>query len=331
MTRVLLDARLAVRGLGIATFVERLVDALGAAGVTTHLWQGSEEWGPRAKLATLARSGLFDLSPRLDPRTRGFDVVHFVSNLASLFPGENSVVTVHDLFHRRRGRTRDRLTGAVLERSLPRAGRVVADSDRTRSELEQAVPSLAGRIEVVPHGMRRLPPPAGARGHVLAFGGAADPRKRTDLMVAVYREYRASTPDALPLVVLSRAGLTATQRSALAAIGARIVPSASRSEVDALMAGAAALLYPTTEEGFGLPILEAAEVGTPVVVDGAARVANEVLGRHCFAVHGSSVDAWVTQLRRAVASGPVTDALDLPDWATVAATYRSLYAEVGHR
>ena len=331
MTSVLLDARLAVRGLGIATFVERLVEALRAAGVATHLWQGTAEWGPRARLATLTRSGLFDVSPRLDPRTRGFDVVHFASNLASLAPGANSVVTVHDLFHRRRGRARarDRVTGAVLEKSLPHAGRVVAVSDRTRSELEQAVPSLRGRIEVVPHGMRRLPPPAGARPHVLAFGGAGDPRKRTDLMVAVYREYRASTPGALPLVVLSRAGLTAAQRSALAASGARIVPSATRAEVDALMAGAAALLYPTTEEGFGLPILEAAEVGTPVVVDGAARVATEVLGRHCFAVHESSVDAWVSQLHRAVAAAPVSDALDLPDWTTVAAAYRSFYAEVG--
>jgi glycosyltransferase involved in cell wall biosynthesis len=333
VTRVLVDDRLAVRGLGIATFVERLAEALRAAGVATHLWQGPLEWGPRAKLATLARSGLFDLSPRLDPRARGFDVVHFASNLASLAPGGNSVVTVHDLFHRRRDRAgaRDRVTGAVLERSLPRAGRVVAVSDRTRSEIEQAVPSLAGRVEVVTHGMRRLPLPAGARRHVLAFGGAADPRKRTDQMVAVYRGYRASTRGALPLVVLSRAGLTAAQRRALASAGAHVVPSATRAEVDALMAGAAALLYPTTEEGFGLPILEAAEVGTPVVVDGAARVATEVLGRHCFPVEEASLDAWVSQLRRAVASAPVTDALDLPDWATVAAAYRSFYAEVGGR
>ena len=190
MTRVLVDARLAIRGLGIATFVERLLGALWAAGVPAHVWKGSGEWGTLAKPTTLTRSGLFDLSPRLDPRARGFDVVHFASNLASVAPGRNSVVTVYDLFHRRVGRAglRDRFTGTVLERSLPRAGRVVAISGRTRCELERVVPSLAGRVELIPPGMRRLQPTVGPRRHILAFGGAGDSRKRTDLMVTVYRE-----------------------------------------------------------------------------------------------------------------------------------------------
>ena len=131
--------------------------------------------------------------------------------------------------------------------------------------------------------------------------------------------------------MLARAGLSGPQRTALAAAGARIVPSAPREEVDALMSTAAAALYTTTEEGFGLPILEAAEAGTPVVMDRAAKVATEVVGRHCFGVTGSSIDAWVSELRRAVTSAPVVDALDLPDWAAVARRYRSLYAQVSDR
>lgn len=333
MTDVLLDARLAVRGLGIATFVERLVSSLGTVGVTAHLWQASGDWGTRAKLTTLTRSGLFDVSPRLDPRARRFDVVHFVSNLVSVAPGQNSVVTVYDLLHRRPGRARrrDRLTGAVLERCISRAGRIVTMSERTRQELERVVPAISGRVEVIPPGMRRVAAPAVARRHILAFGGSADPRKRTDLMVAVYRAYHAATPDALPLVVLARAGLTDEQRTALVAVGARIVPSATREEVDGLMASAAALLFPTEEEGLGFPILEAAEAGTPVVMDAVARVAPEVVGRHCFMVEGTSTDDWVSELRRAVESAPVTAPLDLPDWDVVAARYRRLYAEVRGR
>lgn len=333
MTRVLLDARLAIRGLGIATYLERLVEALRERGdVAIELWKAAGEWGPRAKAATLTRSGLFDVSPRFDPRARGFDVVHFASNLASLAPGKSSVVTVYDLLYRRRERAgvRDRVTGAMLERSLTHAGRVVAISDRTRREVEHAIPSMSGRIEVIPPGMRRLRPPPVPRRHILAFGGASDPRKRTDLMVAVYRRYRASTPEPLPLVVLARAGLTSSQQRALAPAGARIVPSATRTEVDALVAGAAALLYPTTEEGLGLPILEAAEAGTPVVIDAAADVATEILGSHCFRVAHGSLDAWVSELRKAVVAAPVAGALDLPDWASVADRYRSLYAEVSN-
>jgi glycosyltransferase involved in cell wall biosynthesis len=147
-------------------------------------------------------------------------------------------------------------------------------------------------------------------------------------MIAVYREYRAAADDALPLVVLARAGLTLEQRAALDGLDARIVASASGPEVDNLMRGAAAVLYTTTEEGFGLPVLEAGEAGTPVVIDAAAELATEVLGRHCVRVSDTSLRGWATALRRAVAQGPVEAALDLPDWTAVADAYRTIYEDV---
>jgi glycosyltransferase involved in cell wall biosynthesis len=328
MTTVLIDGRLAIRGLGIASFVDRLMAALSSEpSVAPFLWMGKGGWGPAGLLSTMARSGPFDVSPKLDPRTRRFDVVHLASNLGSVFPGRASVVTVHDLLYRK-GRRRDLVMGRVLETCLGRASRIVAISGRTKASVEEALPQLAGRVEVIPHGMRRLPSPTGPRGHVLAFGGAADPRKRTDLMVAAYRSYRGSTPDALPLVVLARAGLTPGQRAALAELGAQVVSSATAAEVDTLMAGAAALLYTTTTEGFGLPILEAAELGTPVIIDASAQVADEVVGAHCFQVEGSEPEAWGRRLRDAVDHGPVVGALDLPDWTAVAGRYAALYREV---
>lgn len=293
-----------------------------------RLWEGRGEWGPGGLLSTLGHSGLFDVSPRLDPRSRQFDVVHFASNLGALRPGPNSVVTVHDLMHRRWNPRRYGLRGTILERGLLRAGRVVAISDRTRVDLERIQPALTGRIEVIPHGMRIRAATKGDREYVLAFGGAGHPRKRIDFMVAVYEAYRRTTPSALPLVVLARAGLTDSQRHSLTSLEARIMPTASATEVDALMQGAAALIYPTAEEGFGLPILEAAEVGTPVVMDAKALVATEVLGNHCFRASSLAVSEWVAQLRYAIASAPIEHPLDLPDWSVVAGRYRSLYAEV---
>ena len=187
---------------------------------------------------------------------------------------------------------------------------------------------LAERIVVIPHGMRRLPWPAGARSHLVAFGGGSDPRKRVDLMVAAYQRYREANRNALPLVVLARAGLTEGQRSTLVRLGADIRDRASTDEVDRLMAAAAALIYPTTTEGFGLPILEAAEVGTPVVMDRSADVASEVRGRHCVVVDGVDPDRWAAAIGRAVATGPVVAALDLPDWTEVAQRYVDLYRQL---
>ncbi|MGH9156638.1 MAG: glycosyltransferase, partial [Acidimicrobiales bacterium] len=276
---------------------------------------------------TLARSGLFDLSPRFEPRARGYTVVHFACNVGPLAPGAASVLTVHDLLHRRRLRGRDRLRGALLERCLRRAGRVVAISGRTAAAVGELVPELRGRVEVVPHGLRRRTVPQLPREHVLAFGGV-DPRKRVDLAVEAYRAYRASAPDPLPLVVLARAGLSAGRRQALAGLGARIIADATREEADALMAGAAALLHTSAEEGFGLPVLEAAESATPVVLDADAQLADEVVGPHCHRVEDTGPSAWAAALRRAIEAGPVPGALDLPGWAEVARRYRQLYQEV---
>lgn len=326
----MIDARRAARGLGVATFVERLMDGFRLAGEPPPvLWRAAREWGPAAVAGSLARSGPFDISPRLDPRTRRYEVVHYACNMGSIAPGAKSLLTVHDLMHRRSRRPRTRLMGALLEQAIVRAGRVVAVSGRTRDEVERTIPALAGRVEVIPHGMRRRAPSTDPRSHILAFGGAADPRKRTDLMVAAYRAYSDAVPDPLPLVVLARAGLTPDQRQGLAALGARIVPTATAAEVDHLMATAAALLYTTKEEGFGLPLLEAAEAGTPVVIDSEAMVAREVVGGHVIRVAGAGFGGWVAGLREAVETGAVHGALDLPGWEEVARRYAALYREVG--
>jgi len=326
---VLVDSRMAVRGLGIATFAHRLTDELAALpDLRVRRWQASGPWGARAQWATLGCSGLFDLSPRLDPRTRRFDVVHHLSNIGSLLPGDASVVTVHDLLYRRSRRVRHRLSGWLLEQSLSRAGRVVAVSGRTAAALVSSWPSLRGRVEIIPHGMRTLAVLPEPRTHVLAFGGASDPRKRVDLMVAGYRRYHQLVPDPVPLVVLARAGLTVEQRAALAALGARLVDQATSSEVDELFARAAAVLYTSRVEGFGLPILEAAEAATPVVMQRGAEVADEVMGRHCVLVDGAEPADWAVAIGQAVDGGPVSGALDLPDWASVATRYADLYRAV---
>ncbi len=313
--------------MGIGTFVDRLAQGLASEpAVRARLWRGQGA-DRRAYLTTLWRSGLFDISPRLDPRLPTVDVVHFACNLGSVLPGRRSVVTVHDLMFRRHRRARDHVTELLLGQCLRRAGHVVAVSDRTRAEVESAFPHLRGRVTVIPHGMRRLPARDGLRRHILALAGGADPRKRVPLMIEIYREYRYTSPDPLPLVVLSRAGLLPGQRRDLLALGARLVPSATADQVDALMGDAAALLYTTAEEGFGLPIVEAAEAGTPVVMDARARVATEVLGPHCVRIDGDRKD-WADGLCRAITLGPVRAALSLPDWETVAARYLELYREV---
>jgi len=321
---VLIDARLRARGLGIASFLDRLDAGLAAhPDISVRHWGGD---GSTAQFDFLAHGGLFDVTPRLDPRVRA-DVVHFASNLCAAFPGRHAVVTVHDLLYRQRGRAQDRLLGALLVHGVRRAERVVAISERTKVELEERL-GLRGEVLVIPHGQRRLARREGLRSHLLAFGGGADPRKRVDLTLSAYAEYRRRCCAPLPLVVLGRAGLTPRQRQRLTDVGGLCRAEASTAEVDDLFASAAALVYPSRAEGFGLPIVEAAEHATPVVLDAQADLASEVRGRHCFEAHGTDPADWADQIDAAVAAGPVPDALDLPTWDEVADQYVDLYRDL---
>ena len=70
-----------------------------------------------------------------------------------------------------------------------------------------------------------------------------------------------------------------------------------RDELDALYAGAAAFLYPSLAEGFGLPVLEAMAHGTPVVTS-AGTATEEVAGDAALLVDPLDVDAIAGALER---------------------------------
>jgi glycosyltransferase involved in cell wall biosynthesis len=61
-------------------------------------------------------------------------------------------------------------------------------------------------------------------------------------------------------------------------------------ERDALIAGAEALVFPSEYEGFGAPLVEAMDLGTPIVCSGQAAV-REVVGEAAVIVDEPSVSA----------------------------------------
>jgi glycosyltransferase involved in cell wall biosynthesis len=68
-----------------------------------------------------------------------------------------------------------------------------------------------------------------------------------------------------------------------------------------MYAGATALVLPSLYEGFGLPAVEAMQLGTPVICSDIP-VLREVTGNYAAAyVDPRNLDAWVHALREAVA------------------------------
>lgn len=265
--RIGIDARLAARGLGIATYIGELArELVDLQEVRSVLWLGSPETAPRDPRieATAARRiGRSELRNRID-------VVHFAANTGWIRPGPvASVLTVHDLiFRENRGRTlRQQLgrrwMGAVVPRAARAADEVITVSDEVADELVAAgYPSPT----VIPHGIRSVASaPGPAEPYFVAFAGA-DPRKNVSLALAAYARARQALNDPPRLLLLAGAGLSGGDAERARRIpGVEVRPYLPSEEVAQVLRHARALIHPSTREGFGLPVLEGFAAGTPVI------------------------------------------------------------------
>lgn len=225
-------------------------------------------------------------------RSLPFDLFHFCSQTdAPARLAVPYVVTVLDLIPHRmaemygRGKSRARfLVGRWLERrALQRARGLIAISEATRRDLVSFLGIPAERVAVTPLGVDRHLRPARetevdglcrrlqlGKGYLLYVGGI-DRRKNIPFLLEVTGALAALRPET-QLVLAGRYRddpdfpelVAQIQRLGLER-AVRLVGFVPEEELRALYSGAAAFLYPSLYEGFGLPPLEAMACGTPVV------------------------------------------------------------------
>ena len=167
---------------------------------------------------------------------------------------------------------------------LRRADRIIAVSRYTADDLIRRAGVEASRIEVVHHGldpafagMDEALSPAGSDGpYFLAVGGIS-PRKNTRRLVEAFARWRAKGGARAGYQLrITGISLDASAAAELPA-GVSLVGYVDKAELRRLYAGAAAFLYPSIYEGFGLPIIEAMACGAPVLTSSTAS-APEVAG-----------------------------------------------------
>jgi glycosyltransferase involved in cell wall biosynthesis len=199
--------------------------------------------------------------------------IHFVNLLV---PRRRSVLTVHDCRLAEEGNAVVRFIYRWLWLRLPvrRAGRVVAVSEFTRNQLAEFAGVTADRIEVIPTTIDDDFVPAPARvadgaPRVLFIGST--PNKNLDRCVEALRGLDVE------LHVVGSVG--DDPRSALAEAGVRWTSEEGVSDDRLRQAYAEAdvILFPSTYEGFGMPIVEAQATARPVVTSDRAPM-NEVAG-----------------------------------------------------
>lgn len=226
--------------------------------------------------------------PRVDRWLGPVDVVHGTNYVVppSRRPALVSVYDCWFLDHTDHASPDVRRAGEVLRRRVRAGATVHTSSEATASRVRELL--ATDRIEVIHLGPLPLdaPPtscPAGVAadlgGHpfVLALGTV----ERRKNLPALVRSFATASPelDDVQLVIAGAPGddhaaLDATVTALPAAIRARVVCA---GPVDAatkawLLHHATALAYPSLDEGFGFPVLEAQAVGLPIVASRAGSI-----------------------------------------------------------
>lgn len=113
--------------------------------------------------------------------------------------------------------------------------------------------------------------------------GTIEPRKGHDLLLDIWDEMQSESGSDTPQLLIcgARGWMNDAVFARLDRLGpdspVREMPGLSDPQVAALIRGARALLHPSRAEGFGLPPVEAAALGTPVICSDLPAI-REVLG-----------------------------------------------------
>jgi alpha-1,3-rhamnosyl/mannosyltransferase len=240
--------------------------------------------------------------------------------IAKPFAGP-TVVTINDVSWRFDPQFHPRDRVAWIERRLPaslaQAGRIVAISRFTATELAREYAVDPARIDVAPLAATSFFKPMSAhdaapglarsglrdRGYILAVS-TLEPRKNFDRLFSAYE----SLPDTLrarfPLAIIGGAGwgdVLAGGRTAQAVSAGRLRLLGYRDDLElaSLFARAAVFAFPSLYEGFGLPVLEAMAAGAPVVASSTTAV-GEVAAGAALLVDPLDEKAIADAIRRAI-------------------------------
>jgi glycosyltransferase involved in cell wall biosynthesis len=199
-------------------------------------------------------------------------LTHFLSLYAPLFAPRRFAITIHDLIHLRYPELFKAKVGPyyrVVVRSLcARAERVITDDWRTVADLERFLGVPPAKVRVIALGvddvfLGEVAPEPAPRPYFLYVGNH---RPHKDLATA-FAAWEALPEDLeADFVVTGRDDLAAHARRPVRARGTlRFAGDLERARLARACRGAAALVHPAWCEGFGLPMLEAAALGTRVL------------------------------------------------------------------
>lgn len=236
------------------------------------------------------------------------------------------LTTIHDLaFLKRTGygsRYAGRFHRETLVKNIQRARHCIVVSRTVADDLQQLCGIDRSRITVIHHGLNpvfkpllpgapRHTSPGGIPAKFLLTVGSVEPRKNIPVLVRSFGRIAADDPD-LHLVIAGRRadGIPDVDTAVReAGISDRVIITGyiGLDELVSLYQHALAAVFPSWEEGFGFPALEALACGTPVLASDIP-VHREILGDAVWFFEPDSIEALETELRNVLSSPEIRTA-----------------------
>lgn len=205
---------------------------------------------------------------------------------------------------------------ALLGRVETAADVILCNSERTRADVMRHAPSTRAThvalLGVDPPQPGQPPLGAWSGAPFFVCLGTIEPRKNHALLLDIWEQDK---PDAHLLICGSRGWENHDVFARLDRGIANVheLPGLPDGAVWGLLAQSKGLLFPSVAEGFGLPPVEAAALGVPVVVSDLP-VYREVLGDIPVYAPASNRYLWAQTINRLATTGQTTQAFAPPSW-----------------
>jgi glycosyltransferase involved in cell wall biosynthesis len=328
-----------------------LVALGGDPAISAPLEHVPEPWHPRTNF------GWNIIGVLRAARGAALDLYHAPAYIAPPLGVRPMVITLHDVSYERRPEwyphRRDRVRRWFYRASANAADLVITDSEFSRREIVAAYGIESERVRVIPLGVAEIFAPAAARfvppagittPFVLHVGDLHTRRNLQVALEAVVRlRARGSPFQDLTLVLagLDR-GLVPSLTAQAAAAGhpsaVRMLGHVDEATLLRLYQTAAALVYPSRYEGFGLPLVEAMATGTPVLA-ARAGTSQEITGNAAELLPEDDSAAWAQAIEAVLVTPARADDLRarglararIYTWQRTAEATYAVYREAARR
>lgn len=290
------------------------------------------------------------------------DVYHATNQTLSFLVTKNDpwVVTVHDVIELTD--PQQNLSGMLaryLYGGIKRAAHLIAVSHYTAKQLQEVLEIPKEKITVIHNGVSGAFQPIenfkGTIGYstlrhnlkisentkIVLYVGSDHPRKNLVVALRAFVKFHKHFPDSVFLKV-GEPGILAGRAATLAEIDrlgigekVRLVGSVELQYLNELYNLADVLIFPSKQEGFGLPPLQAMACGTPVVCSNATSIP-EVVGEAALQRDPDDVDGFWKDLVKIIESKELANQLraagieraKLFSWEATAARTLEIYRKV---